>query len=137
MLTVREHAIEPQQRTARVISYWIPRKVKREIYYEMHLKDDEPIPSFLISDSVFEEDTKQQYYPALFMLNPGKVLMFSLLTGHMIRNVGDPLIIDDPLTFSHFTTAPNTAIVLTGDSGIHRMTFEDKNSQATQDKYFK
>ena len=44
---------------------------------------------------------------------------------------------DDPLTFFHFATAANTAIVLVGDSGIHRMSFDDKNLLSAQQKYFK
>jgi histidinol phosphatase-like enzyme len=64
-------------------------------------------------------------------------MLFSLLTGQFIRNIGDLQIMDDPLTFYHFATAANTAIVLVGDSGIHRMSFDDKNLLSVQQKYFK
>lgn len=64
-------------------------------------------------------------------------MMYSLVTGQFLGNVGDTSMMDDPLTFYHFTTAPNTAIVLVGDSGIHRMTFDDKNTNFAQQKYLR
>ena len=63
-------------------------------------------------------------------------MMFSLMTGQFIRNVGDLSAMDDPLTFYHFATAANTATVLVGDSGIHRMSVIDKNTSPAQKSYF-
>jgi hypothetical protein len=123
--------------TIRIVGWNIPQKKMRPIAYEIDIYASDKVSEFHIVDSV----VPGMELPGILIINAGRVLVFSMITGQLIRIIVDPTQVADPnfadLVFSHICPYPLGLAFAANNRELIQLEMADDNPETERYKYKK
>ncbi len=81
----REHLLRHDLITLKLYSWHIPTKKLRNVAIQLDIFKDQKINDFFVVDDYL----KKIYYPMVVILSSGRLLLFSWISGQLVRNMSD------------------------------------------------
>lgn len=134
--TERQHLIKEDLMTLRVVGWHIATRRLRPISYEIDIYPNEKISNFDIVDSI----VPGMGLPGIILISAGRVLVFSMITGQLVKIVIDP---NSPIqgfndvVFSCACPSPTGLAYASNGKQVYHIELEDTNEETERHRYRK